>query len=112
MESRLLARIKRGAVPLEAILDLHGHTRETAYEALLRFIVSLGSRGIRTALIITGKGSGKSEGILRRELPRWLCETPLREHIIAYDRADRQHGGSGAWYVRIRQHKLKHDDRQ
>lgn len=96
------AKIRRGKIAIEATLDLHGHTRETAFALLVRFITQAQARGLRVILVITGKGNKEKEGILRKLLPVWFNETPLRERIIAYDNASPRHGGSGAWYVRIR----------
>ena len=96
------AKIRRGTQPIEATLDLHGHTSDTALAALTGFIAEAQARGLRTVLVITGKGAGEKGGTLRRMLPVWFAETALREHIIAYDSAGPKHGGSGAWYVRIK----------
>jgi len=99
-------KLKTGKMAIEATLDLHGLNREEAYIALVKFIENLAKRGLRAALVITGKGE-KEGGTLRNLFPRWLNEPPLRERIIAYDKAAPRHGGSGAWYVRIR--KAKND---
>ena len=101
IEKATYIRIRRGAIRIDATLDLHGLSREEAYTALLRFVEAAQARGARTLLIITGKGKGGG-GTLREWLPRWLGETPLRGRIIAYDSAGPRHGGAGAWYIRIR----------
>jgi len=105
LDKDTFAKITKGTLRIQAKLDLHGYTRETAYHALIDFIYKLQSDGVRSALIITGKGRGNTEGTLRELLPRWLNESPLRQHIIAYDNAALRHGGSGAWYIRIRKQK-------
>jgi DNA-nicking Smr family endonuclease len=102
LDKPVAAKIRRGALAIEATLDLHGHTREQAYEALVKRVTQWQEHAIRTALIITGKGRMGARGTLRELLPRWLAESPLRERIIAYDIAAPRHGGEGAWYVRIR----------
>lgn len=101
IDTRTLAKIRRGSMQVEATLDLHGHTKASAHAALLRFIALMQAQDVRLALIITGKGKG-SGGTLRSELPRWLKEPPLKEAVIAYSPASPRDGGEGAWYVRIR----------
>lgn len=96
------AKIRRGVLAIEATLDLHGATQETAHALLIRFIAQAEARSLRTVLVITGKGRGGKDGVLRRLLPLWLDESPLRERIIAYDVAGPRHGGGGAWYIRIK----------
>jgi DNA-nicking Smr family endonuclease len=86
---------------IDATLDLHGHTQASAHAALVHFIGECQTRGARLLRVITGKGRAGG-GALRELVPRWLEETPLRGHILAYDVADLRHGGEGAWYVRIR----------
>jgi DNA-nicking Smr family endonuclease len=107
LEKTLHSRIQKGSTCIEATLDLHGHTLDTAYGILLRFIMRAQENGVRTVLIITGKGRAGAIGALRATLPRWLQESPLRERIIAYDNAGARHGGAGAWYVRIRKQGSK-----
>lgn len=97
-----LRKIRKGDTVIDATLDLHGHTQEKAHTALINFIVKSHGNNHRMLLVITGKGKGGKEGVLRRLLPLWLAESPLREYIIAYDGASARHGGAGAWYIRIR----------
>lgn len=101
LDARSKASIRRGKQSVEAVLDLHGHTRDSAHAMLTRFIEAAQARGDKLVLIITGKGK-LGGGTLKTWLPRWLEETPLRGRIIAYDIAGPRHGGDGAWYVRIR----------
>jgi DNA-nicking Smr family endonuclease len=108
MDARTRTKIARGRLAVEATLDLHGFTKSAAHAELKRFIEAAQARGVRLALVITGKGREGKPGALREELPRWLGESPLQGRIIAYDAAGPRHGGKGAWYVRIR--KRKPDD--
>jgi DNA-nicking Smr family endonuclease len=39
---------------------------------------------------------------LRANVPRWLNESPLRAHVLAFANARPRHGGEGALYVLIR----------
>jgi len=88
-------RLKRGELPIEATLDLHGMSREEAFILLKRRMQYWVSHGKRCVCIITGKGRG-GEGVLKRELPRWLNEPALRSHIVAFTPAPHRLGGEGA----------------
>lgn len=103
-------RLKRGKLPIEARLDLHGMSRDNAHEAVINFIASAHNQGKRCVLIITGKGSRKDAdpfaatkpGILKKSLPDWLFSAPLQGKVLRYVAAQPQHGGGGAFYVLIR----------
>jgi len=54
-------------------------------------------------LVITGKGSSSGgDGVLRRAVPAWLSTPAFRMLVSSHDHAARNHGGSGALYVRLR----------
>ena len=100
-----MSRLARGAVPIDARIDLHGMTQAGAHNRLIDFLHAAQSSGARTVLVITGKGSpgGKDErGVLRRVVPIWLSSAELRSLVIGFDEAGRSHGGAGALYVRLR----------
>lgn len=106
--------LRRGERKPDARLDLHGMTADRAHAALNRFILDSRARGHRCVLVITGKGrrysvpseSGfsmeHSEGVLRRDVPRWLGQPPLSGAIVGTYQAHRKHGGEGALYVYLR----------
>jgi DNA-nicking Smr family endonuclease len=100
-------RFRKGQLPIEAKLDLHGMTQEAAHHALNGFLESHRRRGSRCVLVITGKGSklddsGQRIGILREAVPRWLNEPGNRVHILAFSSAQARHGGGGALYVLLK----------
>jgi DNA-nicking Smr family endonuclease len=104
------ARLRKGELPIEATLDLHGFTQSEAHSALIVFIAGSRALGHRCLLVVTGKGgkegtSGRTTGILRANVPRWLNESPLRAHVLAFANARPRHGGEGALYVLIRRAK-------
>ena len=116
LDRRSSERLKRGQLPIDARLDLHGMTQEAARAALDRFVVEGRRRGFRAVLVITGKGVRKLAepeeawgrpiiGVLRREVPRWLNERPNREAVLAFTEAQPQHGGGGALYVLLRRQR-------
>ncbi|MFN7114972.1 MAG: Smr/MutS family protein [Alphaproteobacteria bacterium] len=92
--------------PIDKTLDLHGMTQAAAHQALLRFVASAVRQEKRTLLVITGKGSRMAGGgVLRRLLPLWLEEPPLRAKVLACTPARPEDGGDGAFYVRLRKKK-------
>ncbi|HZT51901.1 MAG TPA: Smr/MutS family protein [Stellaceae bacterium] len=101
LDKRSAQRLRRGEMPIEARLDLHGMTQDEAHRALERFIPAQREAGRRAVLIITGKGTG-GDGVLRRSVPRWLAEARCRPHVLATAPARPQHGGDGALYVLLR----------
>ena len=96
-------RVKKGALDVAATLDLHGRSVEEALEALDRFITRSAARGHRRVLIITGRGKGSSgqRPVLRHAVPAWLREQ-RPAHVESIEIAPPEHGGSGAWLVRLR----------
>ncbi len=101
LERTMYGRIAKSREPIEARLDLHGLTQTEAYERCCRFIHGAYGNNVRTVLIITGKGRG-GEGALRRAFVHWLETEALRPYITGYHSAAQTHGGTGAWYVRLR----------
>jgi DNA-nicking Smr family endonuclease len=101
-------RLRRGELPIEARLDLHGMTQVQAHEALGRFLASSQAQQRRCVLIITGKGwrpdsaADSGKGVLRSAVPRWLNEPPNRFRVLAFTAAKDRHGGGGAIYVLIK----------
>ena len=85
-------------------LDLHGMTQDSAHAALSTTIGRAFDTGRRCLLVITGKGHG-GEGVLRRQVPRWLNQPPLRERILSFAAARPQHGGDGALYILIKRRR-------
>lgn len=105
-------RLRRGRVEIEARIDLHGMRLAEARAALGRFLHSAKARGLRTVLVITGKGlrlssrqrgEGEAEpGAIRRAFPAWLAEGELRHLVSGYAPSHARHGGTGAFYVTLR----------
>jgi len=106
VDHRLGRRLKRGQLPIEATLDLHGMRRDAAHGELNAFLAWAQARGLRCLIVITGKGRrtplDEERSVLKAMLPRWLNEPPNRNRILAFAHARPQHGGEGAFYVLLR----------
>lgn len=121
LDRRTSQKLSRGQVEAEARLDLHGHGREEARIALLRFVSSCRASGLRCVLVITGKGespfsrhilhssryheAAEHSGILRSALPVWLEEAAFRAEVASFQPAHPRHGGGGAFYLWLRKRK-------
>lgn len=111
-DPRLEKRAARGRLPVDAVLDLHGHSQRTAQMTLLRFVTQAHANGARCVLVITGKGApalsehvhgavagGAGRGVLRAKFADWLEEEPLRRLVSRASPAHQRHGGAGAFYI-------------
>jgi DNA-nicking Smr family endonuclease len=106
VDRRTVERMRRGKLPIDARLDLHGSYQDAAQADLNAFIASCAATGCRTVLVITGKGSVREGGgVLRRRLPDWLNGSACRPHVLAFATARPEHGGSGAFYVLLRRRR-------
>ncbi len=103
MDKRTGQRFKRGDMPVDGRLDLHGMTVDQAHGALVGFIRRSHARGARCVVVVTGKGDGgQGTGKIRREAPDWLNRPDLRPLILAVTEARQHHGGAGALYVMLK----------
>jgi len=113
IDRRTVSRLTRGAVAIDAKIDLHGLTQAAAHGRLIRFLREAQAGGARMALVVTGKGrpaddaatTGGERGVLRRMVPLWLASAEMRPFVVGFGAAGRAHGGAGALYVRIRRRR-------
>ena len=114
IDRNTLKRLRRGDLPLEGKLDLHGFNQEQAHSALLDFIRDASAAGKRCVLVVTGKGNTgrKSEhwldrqpGVLKKNVPDWLNGSELRSLVLHHVPAQPKDGGDGALYVYLRRRR-------
>ncbi len=110
VDKRSVDRLRRGKLPVEARLDLHGMTQTKAEAALARFLAGAQAAGRRCVLVITGKGAREREmfespGVLKRRVPVWLNAPANRARVLAFAAARPQHGGGGALYVLLKRQR-------
>ena len=105
LDRRTQTRMRRGQVKVEATMDLHGMTQDQAFRALTAFLHGSRDAGRRTVLVITGKGQGPGQGILRDAVPRWLNEPEIRRMLRGFSHAAPKDGGKGALYVLLKRQK-------
>lgn len=101
LQHKVIQRLQRGQIQLEAKIDLHQQTIEEAILSVTTFIDDCLDHGKRWVCIIHGKGHFSKEGkpVLKNFLNQWLRKQP---HVLAFHSAKPKHGGTGAIYVLLK----------
>ena len=108
VQNGVFRKLKQGRYESDAGLDLHRMTAAVARQELFEFIQECYRLGLRTVLIIHGKGESKAEqqrsSILKGCTDHWLRELDI---VQAFHSAQPRHGGTGAVYVLLRKSEEK-----
>ena len=100
-------RLHRGDFSIQAHIDLHGLSAESASEAFEKFLRDAIVSGKRAVSIVHGRGlSSPSKPVLKTKVYEWLTSGPWRKWIIAFSSARPCDGGAGATYVLLRNRPL------
>ena len=101
VQDQVMRRLRRGLIPNEDELDLHGLNQTEARDRLADFIAHSRDAGRRCVRVVHGKGyrSGARGPILKSAVNLWL-----RRHldVMAFTSARTIDGGTGAVYVLLR----------
>ena len=99
-----LRALRRGALPVDARLDLHGLTADQAKDSVATFLKTERERGERCVKIIHGKGTHSPGGasVLRGELAAWVSQGPGAEHVAAFSSIHDADDTSGSVLVLLR----------
>jgi DNA-nicking Smr family endonuclease len=102
---KLMKKLKRGELPVQAHIDLHGLTKPEAETAVTNFLLESFRSGLRCVLIVHGRGLNSPESlpVLKEGLPQWLNRGRVRKMVLAFATAKPYDGGTGATYVFLRQ---------
>ncbi|MEQ7872512.1 Smr/MutS family protein [Sphingomonas sp. ASV193] len=99
-------RLKSGSVEPERVLDLHGHSLDSAWEAIDRTLERAIERGERVILLVTGHARPGEppvkRGKIRAAVHDWLAVSRHADRIAAVRGAHRRHGGGGSLYLILR----------
>jgi DNA-nicking Smr family endonuclease len=99
-------RLARGQAQPDRVIDLHGHSLNSAWEAIDHGLHQAISRGERLVLLITGherKGDPPLErGRIRAVVKDWLAASRHAASIGAIRGAHPRHGGGGSLYIILR----------
>ena len=101
---KMMKRLKRGQIPVQDHIDLHGMTRQEAEKEVKAFILRSHRLGLRCVLIVHGRGLNSPESlpVLKEGLPRWLRSGPVKKIVLAFATARPYDGGTGAVYVLLK----------
>ncbi len=104
LDRRIVKKLRRGELSIQAHLDLHGFRREEARQMVAEFIARSHVEGKRCVLIIHGRGLGSRDNIpvLKEKLTSWLTRGAIGKHVLAFTSARPWDGGVGAVYVLLR----------
>jgi DNA-nicking Smr family endonuclease len=93
------SRLKKGQIDIEASLDLHGMTLETARHAFSVFLNEAQTHHWRCIKIIHGKGHHDAPPVLKNAVCKWLPQSPA---VLGYASARAKEGGTGAILVLLK----------
>jgi DNA-nicking Smr family endonuclease len=82
LDSGTWNRFRGGKLAVVRTLDLHGMTAQRAFTTLIAFLRSAHADQVRVVEVVTGRGSGETGGVIRRELPLWLNLPEIRPMIL------------------------------
>jgi len=103
IQNGVYKKLRMGRYETEARLDLHRMTVAQARDEVNNFIKESMALGLRTVLILHGKGQRKAEqtqtAVLKGYVNQWLQDL---EPVQAFHSAQPIHGGTGAVYVLLR----------
>lgn len=103
IQNGVYKKLRLGKYDVEARLDLHRLTVKQARDETHNFVKEAMELGLRTLLIMHGKGQRKSEvertAVLKGYINRWLQDL---DDVQAFHSAQPVHGGTGAVYVLLK----------
>lgn len=108
VQNGVFRKLKQGRYEAQSRLDLHRMTTARARREIFEFIEECHQLGLRSVLVIHGKGDGgenpEQGSILKGCVDLWLRELPV---VQAFHSAQPEHGGTGAVYVLLRKSEEK-----
>lgn len=102
-------RLRMGRFSPEAHIDLHGLNAAQAFETLREFMRDSWQKGLRSVLIVHGRGRNSPDGmgVLRRKISSWLTQEPFKRVVLAFCTAQPHDGGPGSVYALLRKDRKK-----
>lgn len=108
IQNGVYRKLKQGKYDTEARLDLHRMRVVQARKAVFEFVEQALELGLRTVIIVHGRGERKAEkeqaAILKGCVNHWLREL---DAVQAFHSAQPQHGGTGAVYILLRKNEIQ-----
>jgi DNA-nicking Smr family endonuclease len=109
LDPRLVSQLRRGEFAVQAHFDMHGMIQGAAKEALKEFIIASVRKGLRTVLVVHGRGlrSPGGHSVLKHASAGWLSHGAIGGHVLAFTTARAADGGAGATYVLLKREKSR-----
>jgi DNA-nicking Smr family endonuclease len=109
LDPRLVTRLRRGEFAVQAHIDLHGMIQAAAKLALEGFVVDSVRKGLRTVLVVHGRGLRSPGGmpVLKHAAAQWLSHGHMGGYVLAFATARPADGGAGAMYVLLRRDRRR-----
>jgi DNA-nicking Smr family endonuclease len=109
LDPRLVTRLRRGEFAVQAHIDLHGMIQADAKLALEGFVVDSVRKGLRTVLVVHGRGLRSPGGmpVLKHAAAQWLSHGHMGGYVLAFATARPADGGAGAMYVLLRRDRRR-----
>ena len=97
----VLRKLRRGQLPIQDAIDLHGLKSDEARKLLQEFLHYATQHGLRHVCVIHGKGwqAGGGEGVLKIRTRHWLTQCT---EVLAFCEAPQNAGGGGAVWVLLK----------
>ncbi|MFH0844631.1 MAG: Smr/MutS family protein [Pseudomonadota bacterium] len=107
LSQKIMKRLKKGQIPYQDYIDLHGLTREGAEIKVRDFLLQSHKCGLRCLLIVHGRGRNSPDSfpVLKEMLPIWLNRGPIKKIVLAFATAQPYDGGTGAIYVLLKKRR-------
>ena len=88
-------------------LDLHGQTLDGAKKSIVKYFESNIQINKQLHIVITGLGNKSNQenffsGKIRNAFTQWINEEPMNGLVHSYHPCKIQHGGLGAFYIKLR----------
>jgi DNA-nicking Smr family endonuclease len=109
LDPRLVSQLRDGEFAVQAHFDMHGMIQGAAKEALKEFIIASVRKGLRTVLVVHGRGlrSPGGHSVLKHASAGWLSHGAIGGHVLAFATARPSDGGAGATYVLLKREKSR-----
>ena len=109
LDPRLMTRLRRGEFAVQSHIDLHGMIQADAKLALEEFVVNSVRKGLRTVLVVHGRGLRSPGGmpVLKHAAAQWLSHGHMGGYVLAFATARPADGGAGAMYVLLRRDRRR-----
>ncbi len=101
VQLNVMKKLRKGHIPWQAGLDLHGFTVDQARDELSRFIRDCARSDSRCVLVVHGKAfkNDAAPAIIKSHVNDWLRQMP---QVLAFISAQAKDGGAGALYVLLK----------